>query len=215
MFETLLQSICENAHHAGWVIFALLLLSGFCLPISEDFLLIGGGVIASTCYPGPPYQLFIWLFLGCYLSAWEAYWLGRILGPRLHQFSLFKRTLSPERISKIKEYYIRFGIFTFIVGRFLPGGVRNTIFISSGFIHMPFPLFILRDGIACLISTHVFFFTGYFFGKNLSTANHYLRLYEEWVFALFVLIVICFISFFWYKRTYMQINKDDKLDKPD
>lgn len=199
MIESFFQQLCDQAHHATWFLFILLLLSGLCLPISEDLILLSGGVLASHCLHNHWFELYLWLFAGCYLSAWEAYAIGRFLGPRLHQWPFFSRLLTHERLQKIKGYFRRFGFFTFIIGRFCPGGIRNAIFMSSGLIHMNFFLFILRDGIACLISTHAFFYLGYFFGRNLHRVQRVFHLYEEGALILLSIIAISVISLIWYK----------------
>jgi membrane-associated protein len=188
--ESLLAYICDHAHHAHWIIFCLLLLTGLNLPLSEDLMLIGGGAIASTCIPEHAERLYIWIFFGCYLSAWEAYWIGRLLGPRLYHIRLFKFIVTPNRLEWLRYYYAKFGIFTFIVGRFCPGGIRNALFMSSGLTKMPFHLFILRDGLACLISSLTLFLLGYHFGANINTILFYFHHYENWLLIGILTLVI-------------------------
>src|SRR5262245_32067312 len=103
MIESLFTYICEHANHAHWIIFSLLLLAGLNIPISEDLMLIGGGAIASTCIPEHTLRMFIWIYLGCYLSAWEAYWIGRLLGPRLYRIRLFNHIITPHRMDVLRH----------------------------------------------------------------------------------------------------------------
>ena len=199
--ESFFSYICENASYAQWIIFCLLLLTGLNLPISEDLMLLGGGAIASTCIPDHALRLYIWIFLGCYLSAWEAYWIGRLLGPRLYHIPIFKSVVTPHRLDVLRYYYAKFGFFTFIVGRFCPGGIRNALFMSSGLTKMPFYLFILRDGLACLISTSILFHIGYQFGQNLDTLIFYFHRYTHWFFVVFLSIVIGALIYLWYRHS--------------
>ena len=175
--------ICENAHLAPYIIFFLLLLTGLSLPLSEDVMLIGGGAIASTCLPDHAVKLYIWIFFGNWFSAWEAYWIGRLLGPKLYDFRLFKSIITPKRLELLRYYYAKFGVFTFIFGRFCPGGIRNALFMSSGLTKMPFHLFILRDGLACFISSFLLFQLGYQFGQNFDLVLHYFRHYSFVIFG--------------------------------
>jgi len=177
--ESLFSYTCAHAHQAHWVIFCLLLLTGLSLPISEDVILLVGGAIANTCIPDHALRLYIWAFLGSYLSAWEAYWIGRILGPRLYQIPLFRRVVTRRRLQVLRNHYARLGIFTFIVGRFCPGGIRNALFMTSGLTKMPFHLFILRDGFACLISSSLIFTIGYQFGQHFDLVLHYFHRYAH------------------------------------
>ncbi len=134
--EDLISYICAHAYEAHWIIFILLLLSGFNIPISEDLLLLSGGAIAGSCIPDHTLKLYIWVFLGAYLSAWEAFWLGR-LRPKLYKIPMIARSITPERLELLGICTSKFGVFTFIVGRFMPGGIRNALFFTSGFTKMP------------------------------------------------------------------------------
>lgn len=188
--ETLLTTICEHAHHAHWIIFVLLMLAGLNIPFSEDLLVMGGGVLASTCIPEGTLRLYLWLYFGCWISAWEAYWLGRLLGPKLYAIPWFKHVITPHRIERLHHYYEKFGLLTFMVGRFCPGGVRNGLFMTSGLGKMPFLKFIGRDGFACLFSTTTLFFLGYKFGQNYDLLVTYFKRYEiAFIFFLLMLLV--------------------------
>lgn len=198
--ETLVSFICEHAHHAPWILFSLLLLTGLSFPLSEDIILIGGGAIAITCIPDYTLTLYIWLLCGCYLSAWEAYWIGRLLGPRLYSIHLFKSIMTPQRLSALRHYYAKFGIFTFIVGRFCPGGIRNALFMSSGLTKMPFHLFVLRDSLAGFISSFVFFHIGYRFGKHLDLISYYFHRYTHWFLIIISSLVLAGLMLLWYSH---------------
>ena len=168
-------------------------------------MLLGAGAIASTCIPEHTFKLYFWAFLGCYLSAWEAYWIGRLFGPRLYTIPLFRSIITPKRLEILRTYYAKFGVFTFILGRFCPGGIRNTLFTSSGVTKMPFPLFILRDGIACLISSSVIFYIGYRFGQNFDCVLYYFHRYDYAALFIIVSLALAVITYIWYinrsKRT--------------
>ena len=188
--EAFFSYICEHAHHAPWLLFTLLLLTGLNLPISEDVILLVGGAIASTCLSEHSLSLYAWLLLGSMLAAWEAYWIGRLLGERLYKFHFFKSTLPPHRLEVLRHYYAKFGLFTFIVGRFCPGGIRNALFISSGLTKMPFYLFILRDSVACFISITTLFSIGYLFGQHFDVIVHYFHRYTHWFFIVISILAI-------------------------
>lgn len=198
--EELVSYICTHAHAAHWIIFFLLLLSGFNIPISEDLLLICGGAIAGSCVPDHTLKLFIWVFLGAYLSAWEAFWLGRLLGPKLYKIPLIGRSITPARLEWLRYYYAKFGILTFIVGRFMPGGIRNVLFFTSGFTKMPFHLFILRDGLACLISSFVFFTIGYHFAIYFYDIAFYFKHYTNIFLAIIIIGAIIAAAAYYFFR---------------
>ncbi len=189
--ESLYIFVCAHAQEAYWVFFILLLLAGFNIPISEDLILLTGGALASTCLAeNQTWNLYVWIFLGCLISGWEAYWLGRLLGPKLYHYRWFSHFITPHRIDKLHHYYEKFGIFTFIVGRFIPGGVRNALFITSGLGKMPFSRFVFRDSIACLISSSTIFYLGYIFGENYKEIANYIHRYELVVISFIVVAIL-------------------------
>ncbi len=197
--ESLPDFFCNHAPHAQWIIFGLLLLTGLNVPLSEELLILAGGAVASTCLPDTKdkIELFIFVYLGCWMSAWESYWIGRKLGPKLYDIKWFSKVLTPSRIAKLHYYYERFGIITFIVGRFCPGGVRNSLFMTSGLAKMPFKTFVLRDGFACLLATSAYFYLGYLFGGS---SNVILQYFKQYTFVF--LIIMPIIIYTYIKNTY-------------
>lgn len=177
--DSILEYIALHAHQAHWIIFGLIMLAGLNVPLSEDLLMITGGAIVSSYLPDYAYLIFFWLFLACWWSAWEAYWIGRLLGPKLYQIRWFNWVLTPKKIDRLHHYYEKFGVFTFLVGRFIPGGVRNALFMSAGLGKMPFLKFILRDLPACFLSASFLFYLGYLFGENHTRMIEYFRSYNQ------------------------------------
>lgn len=199
--ENLFANLCEHAHSAHWIIFCLLMLAGLNLPISEDLLLLTGGALASICIPEQRLHLFLWIYAGCWISAWEAYWIGRLLGPKLYDVRWFNRVLTRRRITQLHHYYEIFGIFTFIFGRFIPGGVRNALFMSAGLGKMPFMKFILRDGFASLLSTTIIFSLGFLFAKNYTIIINAFKTYNLIMLGVLVLILTAIATYVWCKKT--------------
>ena len=158
--EDLILFIQENIQYAPLIIFGALLLAGFNIPVSEDGMLFISAVLASKNVEHLP-QLFIAVYMGAYLSDLICYSLGRILGPKLFEIKFFANMVPPERIEKIHVFYEKYGIITLILGRFIPFGVRNGLFLTAGLGQMNFLKFSLSDLLACTIST-IFFFTLYF-----------------------------------------------------
>jgi membrane protein DedA with SNARE-associated domain len=198
--ESIANYICAHADWAHILFFCCLLLAGMNIPISEDLVLITGGMIAGTCIPEHTLRLYLWIFVGCYVSAWEAYWIGRLLGPKLYRIRWFSHIVTEKRVARLNYYYEKYGIFTFIVGRFVPGGVRNALFMTAGLGKMAFPVFIFRDGIACIISTITLFSIGYLFGEHYQLLLHYFKTYNLIFLGLLLFLISSILLFIWYKR---------------
>jgi len=195
--NTIIQFIFEHAHLAHWIIFGALMLAGMNIPISEDLMVIISGVLAATVVPENTYWLFTAVFLGCYLSDWVCYWIGRKLGPKLWNFRWFAKTVNKKRIEQIHGYYEKYGFLTLLIGRFIPFGVRNCLFLTAGIGRMHFGKFILSDGIACIISNLTLFSIAYYAGKNYETILPFLKTFNLLIFGFFLVSIIGVI---WYKK---------------
>jgi membrane protein DedA with SNARE-associated domain len=184
--------ICLQSDNAPFFLFFLLLLSGLCIPVSEDLIVILGGVIAAHCLDSEnfPKFLFLMLWLGVIFSAWEAYWIGRLVGPKIFNLPFIQALVKPRQIKRAEELIAKYGIYSFIVGRFFPGGIRNALFITSGLTHMPFPLFIVRDLLAGSLTTSLLFSIGYLFGENFDDIFKDVKEIDEIGLTLALLLIV-------------------------
>ena len=190
--EDLIQLIQENIQYAHYMIFGLLLLAGLNIPVSEDAMLFISGILASQ-HPEYVVQLFIAVYLGAYFSDLICYGLGRVFGPKLFKIRFFANMVPPERITKISAFYQRFGVITLILGRFIPFGVRNALFLTAGLGKMSFTKFALSDLLACTISTVCFFSLYYYYGESVID-------YIKQGNMIFFALVIIALGVFWYRR---------------
>jgi len=69
--------LISMAPYLHYVSFALLILAGFNLPISEDVVMIVSGSIAATVVPENTFIILVGCFLGAYISDIFAYCMGR------------------------------------------------------------------------------------------------------------------------------------------
>lgn len=170
--EQVIQWLFENAEFAPMIIFGLLMIAGFSFPVSEDLLLIVSGVLASTVIPERMLQLFLAAFLGSFFSDGIAFGMGRLFGAKVYAtkwFSVAKR-------EKLETFYKKYGVLTLVIGRCIPFGFRNGIFMSAGAGNMPFGKFVISDGIACFLFSLALFSIAYACGKNyegLASSLHY------------------------------------------
>lgn len=195
--DWILNSMVEQAHIAHWFVFGALILAGLNLPISEDILAILSGALASQVVPGNGFKLFAALFLGAYLSDWIAYSIGRMVGSRIWRIPLLRRLFKKERVDRITAYYERYGFATLAIGRFIPFGVRNCLFFTSGMVKLDFGRFLLADGIGCFSSLLLNFSIGYFFATHYEAIRSSINLLDIGIVLLSLLAIFLFIC---YKR---------------
>ena len=141
-------------------------------------------------YPDHLGKLFLGVFLGAYLSDLIAYSLGRKFGPKLQKIKIFANSFQPRKIDKIKSYYEKYGVITLILGRFIPFGVRNALFMTAGLSKMRFFKFASSDLLACTISVSTFFSLYYYIGPSVI---HYVKRFNILIFLIFVIIVLILI----------------------
>lgn len=189
--------ISQHSAFAPYCIFLLFLLAGMNIPISIDLLVIISSIIAVKLLPQKIFYLFLSCFCGCYFSGWVAYWIGRIAGGKLLKTSLGQKLFPEKKLKKLLSFYNRYGFFTLLVGRFIPFGVRNGIFMSSGASRASFKTFALRDIIPCLLWSSVTFFSFYKLADSYDLLVKYLKIINITIFSTFAVAVILFIC---YKR---------------
>lgn len=190
--EELIQIIQANIQYAHFIIFGALLLAGLNIPVSEDAMLFISAILASN-HPEYLPHLFIAVYLGAYFSDLICYGLGRKFGPKLLDIRFFSNMVSPERVAKISAYYENYGVITLILGRFIPFGVRNALFLTAGLGKMNFIKFSLSDLLACTISSVSFFTLYFYYGE---TVIDYIKQGNIMIFSL----VFILLGVFWYRK---------------
>ena len=196
--EQAIEFIQSNVQYAPYIIFGLLLLAGFNLPVSEDVMLFISATLAAS-YPDNLIPLFIGVFLGAFFSDLICFTIGRIFGATLFEKDGFlTRFISQEKIRKIEVFYDKHGIITLILGRFIPFGVRNGLFLAAGIGKMSYLKFSLSDLLACTISS-VFFFTLYY--KVGKPVLEYVQKGNIVIFSIAVVVVL----FVWLYPKYHKI----------
>lgn len=168
--------------------FIILVLAGCNVPVSEDALIIFSAGIAFTdrtlIIPN-----YLALIAGIYASDVISYFIGRLLSKGMRQIQFFRKKLTPKKIRLVSKTLDDYGFRTFIVCRFIPFGVRNTLFLCSGFVKLPIKSFILYDFIAGLISCTTLYSLVLFMGHKADIG------YKIAGVILFILM----LSFFIYK----------------
>jgi membrane protein DedA with SNARE-associated domain len=206
--DSLTEFIVAHGQYAHFAVFGAILLAGMNVPISIDVLVILSALIAARMLPEQTIPLYLSVLLGCYFSAWIAYGIGRYLGPLALRIPFISKILSKNRLEKARQFYEKRGLFALILGRFIPFGVRNCLFMSAGISRMPFIKFISLDALACLIWCTGFFFLFYSLGNNYETLINSMKLFNLLIFAAFSVTVIGII---WYKKRKRPISHDKSI----
>jgi membrane-associated protein len=187
--EEALAYINTHAAQAPYIIFGLLVLAGFNIPVSEDIMLFTSALLAAK-NPDLLYPLFFGVYAGAYVSDVICYgFMGRFLGEKIFKIKMFKSMAPPEKIEKVTQFYEKYGIITLILGRFIPFGVRNALFLTAGLGKMNAVKFLISDLIACTISCVTFFYLYFKFGESVI---EYVKRFNIVIFCFAVVVGLFF-----------------------
>ena len=203
------EILSKHASHAHWFIFVGALLAGCNIPVSIDLLVITAAILAAHFVPENLWILYLSLLLGCLFSAWISYFLGKVLGTKLKTWKLFQPLLSEKKVASVQDFYKKHGIWAFVIGRFIPFGIRNALFMTSGISKMPFLRFITLDFMACFIWVSLSFTIFFHLGQNFDSLWTYMKKINSYIFIIFSIAVI---ATFWYKR--INRSKSKKANCP-
>ncbi len=150
------------------LVFVILLLAGFGLPLPEDIPLIMGGVLVHRG------QADLWVmivtgYLGIIIGDSIMFGLGRRFGSNIGAVpGLLRRVVTPERRAWVEGLFKKHGEKLVLAARFLPG-VRTVTYFTAGSVGMHYPKFALYDSIAALASAPLFVLLGYKFGADIES----------------------------------------------
>ncbi len=176
--DSLYPFILAHAAHAHWLIFGVILLAGMSIPISIDLVLVATALMASRVIPEHAVHLYLAVLFGCYFAGWIAYAIGRWLGPKILHIPLISKILSPERLEKAGRFYKKHCLWARVLGRFIPFGVRNCLFMSAGLSRMPFLKFAYMDAIACFLWSTLSFYLFYTLGHNYEAVVNSVKVFN-------------------------------------
>jgi membrane-associated protein len=130
-------------------VFLLLLLCGVGAPLSEELVILTGGILVSRS--GANYPLMaLAAYLGILAGDSALYRIGYALGPRVFSHPRLSKMLPPARLELLQQMYMRRGALAVFFSRFLPG-LRAPAYLLAGATRLPYRQFVIADGAAAWI----------------------------------------------------------------
>lgn len=197
MLEWIKHFIHSYPTYAPIAIFASIAIAGFNIPISADMIVLIAATLAATMLKGAFFKLYFAILSGTILASYITYAQGRFIGPKMLQLSLMQKLFPKSRLDKIHLYYKRHGWLTLIIGRFIPFGFRNCLFLTAGLSKMPFKIFALKDGIAALIWSFALY-SGFY--KLLTKVENLSKVIKKFNLVIFIILGLAIIATVWYKQ---------------
>jgi len=168
------SSLSQYIHFFPLVAVISLLLAGLNIPVSEDLVIITGALlnqeVVQTQVKGARGMLLpslLAIYAGVIISDFMSYYLGTLIRKGVFKAKFADSMFSPKNLERFHRHLNRHGSLTFIVCRFIPFGIRNTLFMTSGFLGLPLRRFALYDIPAAIISVNTLFFLVYYFGDEV------------------------------------------------
>ena len=167
----------------------ILLLCGLGLPIPEDISLISAGYLA---YLGTVeiHTVFLVCFAAVLGGDSLAFTVGRSFGTKILASRFGHRYFNPRRQRRVRAYFRSYGSKVVFVARFLPG-LRFSIFLSAGMLHVRPYVFIVYDAMAAVVSVPFLVYTAYYFGNKIDYVIKWARRSEYGI-----LILACVVALF-------------------
>ena len=203
--QQIVNFIVENSSFAPWISFGLILLAGFNIPISIDVIMVLTAFLAATTIPELTPHLFVSVLVSTYFSAWICYWMGRKVGIKLLKIRYFAKLLPKERLNKMAAFYEKHGLLTLLIGRFIPFGFRNCLFMTTGMSKANFAKFIGRDALACSLWVSVCFFSFYQLGQSYETLLKKVKMLNLFIFLVFGVTVIALVCYKKYRKSHAKV----------
>ena len=183
--------VASNVDVAPYACFGLLLLAGFNIPVSEDLLVLASAVAAAENAETHSWvPLFMGVFWGGWVSDLICFSLGYFFGEKIMKIKFFASMITKEKLDKMNHFYSKYGMMTLILGRFVPFGVRNALFLTAGIGKMKPAKFALADFIACCITIGLYFYLYYTFGDDIQDT---IKDAGVIIFAVFICIILFFV----------------------
>jgi membrane-associated protein len=155
---------------------------GFVLP-GGDYLLFAAGMFCGTQYLELPLVLLLALLvIASFMGDLTGYFKGKWLGEKLfvdNNSRFFKK----EYLERGSGFYTRFGVWAFILGRFMPV-IRTLVPAIAGATKFKFRRFLLFNILGALTWVCTLVPLGYFVGKAYPDVMKYS------IYILFIFIVI-------------------------
>jgi membrane-associated protein len=142
---------------------ALLVVAGFGAPLSEDVILVAGGLVAAA---GNGSLLLISLtgWVGVVVGDSLLFRLGQKLGPRSMNVRFLQKLMTPQRVSRVSHHFARHGVLTIVLVRFCMG-LRVPAYVTAGMSGMQYRRFLVADGLAALVYAPLLVWLGWRFGE--------------------------------------------------
>ena len=176
------------------LVFLVLLLAGFGLPLPEDIPLVMGGVLVHRGQ-AVLWKMIVVGYLGIIIGDSIMFGLGRRFGSRVGSApGFFARVVTAEKRAQVEGMFKKHGEKIVMLARFLPG-VRTVTYFTAGSVGMSYLRFMAYDSFAALASAPIFVLLGYYFGSDIESLLTRVAAGERKVIGVLLALVVASVLF--------------------
>lgn len=203
-----LSSLTVGPVFLYFIIFAVLIVCGFGLPIPEDITLAAGGILCGLGLTDFKTMLVVCL-VGVLLGDSTVFLIGYHQGSKIFQMPFFQRLLTPARFKKVRDKFEKHGDWVLFIARFLPG-LRMPIFLTAGTTRgISYKKFLIADGSAALLSVPAIVTVSYLFTDKIDEAVALIKKGQlVTLLGIFVLVAFLFLFFKFRKKKAKEAQKN-------
>lgn len=187
--DSVVEFVSEYIKFWPAAVFVALCIAGLNIPVSEDLVIIAS---AGFCRNGsaPLVPTLIAIYAGVIVSDVMVYWEGFAVSKGLLNFKWLKKAMASNKIKVMTKKLETHGAITFITTRFIPLGVRNALFLTSGLLNLKFTKFLRFDCVAALLSNMTLFWVVYAIGSAGSNIVRYFGCGLLGVLVIFIVLAL-------------------------
>ena len=154
----------------GWMaMIALLLASGFGIPIGEEVVNVPAGIFVGQGEMAA-WSTFLAAYVGVLGGDFLWFSICRHFGKRLLHRKWFRRFVHPRRLLEAKHQFDRRGGGMLVIARFIPG-TRSPALTIAALMHMSWRKFTIVEIICCAITTPIQVGAGILIGHGLAGSS--------------------------------------------
>lgn len=197
--------------HISYVgIIAVLLLTGFGLPLPEEVPIVAAGIASSVGTLNP-----WWAFLSCVVGALSGdtilYAIGYHFGHSLiYRHPRVAALLHADREAKLEQMLRKHEVKVLVLSRFMIG-VRAPVYLAAGVLRVPFARFFLINIVSATTVVGLFFWLSYAYGQKLTRL---LKQSEIGITAIVVVAVLSVIFIWLWRRRRRKSSPGDEPMSP-
>lgn len=123
-------AFADNTPYLSALLFALAFLNVFAPPVPIETIGVFAGYLSEAGH-GNPYAMWLSISAGMATGSTILYLLARSKGRRLLRVPFVQRRMTPGRLSRAEAWFRRYGTWTILLGKLVPGMSFVTV-VSSG-----------------------------------------------------------------------------------